>query len=85
MVDFLKMVFCGFGAVGGGTVAGLRGGKLLLWLIPSPPFSRGKGGRWGGGGRGGPWRGIFPGGWIGSLCKWISLFFMLYRVSQSGQ
>lgn len=28
VVDFLKIVFCGFGAVGGGTVAGLRGGKL---------------------------------------------------------
>lgn len=45
VVDFLKIVFCGFGAMGGGTVAGLRGGKLLLWLIPSPPFSSGKGGR----------------------------------------
>lgn len=55
VVDFLKIVFCGFGAVGGGTVAGLRGGKLLLWLIPSPPFSSGNGGRCGGGGRGGPW------------------------------
>lgn len=85
VVDFLRMVFCGFGAVGGGTVAGVGGGKLLLWLIPSPPFSNGKVGRWGGGGSRGPWWGIFPGGWTGSLCKWTSLFFMLYRVSQSGQ
>lgn len=56
VVDFLKMVFWGFGAVCGGTVAGLRGGKLLLGLIPNPPFSRGNGGRGGGGGgKGGHW------------------------------
>lgn len=53
VVDFLKMVFWGFGAVCGGTVAGLGGGKLLLGLIPSPPFSRGNGGSGGGGGGGG--------------------------------
>lgn len=54
VVDFLKMVFWGFGAVCGGTVAGLGGGKLLLELIPKPPFSRGNGGSGGGGGsRGG--------------------------------
>lgn len=54
VVDFLKMVFWGFGAVCGGTVAGLGGGKLLLELIPNPPFSKGNGGSGGGGGgRGG--------------------------------
>ena len=54
VVDFLKMVFWGFGAVCGGTVAGRGGGKLLLVLIPNPPFSRGNGGSGGGGGgRGG--------------------------------
>lgn len=56
VVDFLKIVFWGFGAVGGGTVAGRRGGKLLLGLIPIPPFSSEKGGSGGGGGgKGGHW------------------------------
>lgn len=55
MVDFFKIVFCGFGVVGGGIVVGLRGGKLLLWLIFSFLFFSGKGGRWGGGGSRGFW------------------------------
>lgn len=76
VVDFLKMVFCGFGAVGGGTVRGLRGGKLLLWLTPSPPFSRGRDGSGGGGGRGGQWWGSFSSLWMGSPCRCTSLFFM---------
>lgn len=79
VVDFLKMVFWGFGAVCVGTVAGLGGGKLLLELIPNPPFSRRNGGNGGGGG------GSFPAARAGSLCKCTSLFLMLYRTSQSGQ
>lgn len=86
VVDFLKMVFWGFGAVCGGTVAGLGGGKLLLGLIPNPPFSRRNGGNGGGGGgRGGHWCGSFPATRADSLCKCTSLFLMLYRTSQSGQ
>lgn len=78
VVDFLKMVFWGFGAVCGGTVAGLGGGKLLLGLIPNAPFSRRNGGSGGGGGgRGGHWCGSCPAARAGSLCKCTSLFLML--------
>lgn len=49
VVDFLKIAFCGFGAVGGGTVAGLRGEAVTV-AYSQPPFSSGKGremrGKW---------------------------------------